>query len=99
VAAQAAAGSTIHGCPSGYACIYPEGAGWNGDHPSLKFYYYGSYKLSNQLNYHYVLNNQTGGALFRFCTDWSGNTCPFTLPAGYWTSYNLTPINSVRLAP
>jgi serine/threonine protein kinase len=97
IATQTAATSTLHGCPLGYACIYPEGAGWNGDRPSHKFYYYDFYQLSNQYNYHYIVNNQTGGALFRLCTDWNGNTCSYTLSAGYWTSYNLTPINSVRL--
>src|SRR5258708_1605771 len=40
--AMAAASTTVHGCPLYYACIYPQNAGWNGDHPSLMFYYYGA---------------------------------------------------------
>jgi hypothetical protein len=54
-----AAGSTIHGCPSGAVCVYPENAGWNGDRPSLEFWSYGAHNLSNQYGNHYVLNNQT----------------------------------------
>jgi hypothetical protein len=91
--------STIHGCPPGYGCIYPENAGWNNDHPSLMYYYYGTYQLSYQEGYHYVFNNQTGGAKFWYCTDWNGNTCPSYQPAGTWWNVNLSPINSVKLTP
>ena len=96
-AAPALAAGTVHGCPSGYACIYPQNAGWNGDRPSLKYYRYGSYQLSNQFGNHYVLNNQTGGAPFWACTDWNGNTCPWYVEAGRSYQVDLTPINSVRL--
>lgn len=53
-----AAGATIHGCPSGAVCVYPQNAGWNGDKPSLEFFSYGAHNLSNQVGHHYVLNNQ-----------------------------------------
>jgi hypothetical protein len=95
-AAQAA---TVHGCPSGYACIYPQDAGWNNDKPSLKYYHYGTYQLSNQFGNHYIMNNQTGGAPIWGCTDWNGNTCPWYVGAGSWAVANLTPINSVKLVP
>lgn len=89
---------TIHGCPVGWACIYPENAGWNGDHPSLMYYYYGVYQLSNQFGDHYLYNNQTGGAWFYLCSDWNGNSCPIYVPnGGPGYHANLTPINSVKL--
>jgi hypothetical protein len=94
--AQAA---TIHGCPSGYVCVYPENAGWNGDRPSLKYYTYGAHNLSNQFGYHYVFNNQTDYAISRFCLKYDGRDCGWTLFAGNYTNFDLTPINSIYLAP
>jgi hypothetical protein len=91
------AAGTVEGCPSGYACIYPENKGWNNGHPSLMFYYYGTYPLSNQFGNHYMFNNQTNGSLFWFCTDSNGNTCPKYQPTGTWSQFNLTPIYSVKL--
>ncbi len=90
---------TVHGCPSGYACIYPQDAGWNGDHPSQTWYSYGTYQLSNQYGNHYIYNNQTGGAPFWLCTDWKGNTCPSYVAAGAAAQTDFTPINSVKLVP
>ena len=77
-----AAGSTIHGCPSGAVCVYPENAGWNGDRPSLEFWSYGPHNLSNQYGHHYVLNNQT---------DWlpPGGGYAAAMAGGY-TGYNTT---------
>ncbi|WP_433543859.1 hypothetical protein ACQPZG_01155 (plasmid) [Streptomyces sp. CA-294286] len=49
LAGSAQAGSeaaTVHGCPSGYVCLYPN-ASWNNDRPAFKWYRYGSYNLSN----------------------------------------------------
>jgi hypothetical protein len=63
------------------------------------YYYYGTYQLSYQEGYHYVLNNQTGGAKFWYCTDWNGHTCPSYQVAGTWWNVNLSPINSVKLTP
>lgn len=93
------AAGTVHGCPEGYACIYPQDAGWNGDHPSQMWYYYGTYQLSNQFGNHYIYNNQTGGAPFWLCTDWNGNTCPLYVAAGTSAQTDFTPINSVKLTP
>jgi hypothetical protein len=91
----APAAESVHGCQSGYACIYPEG---NSETPSPAFYHYGVHRLSNQFNRHIVFNNQTGGALLKLCTDWNGNTCPYTVsPGGWGVTYDLTPINSVVL--
>jgi hypothetical protein len=90
---------SLHGCPLGYACIYPENAGWNNDQPSQKFYYFRTYQLSNQYGTHYVLNHQVGGASFWLCTDWNGNSCAQYVPiSDDGVAVNLTPINSVKLS-
>ena len=58
--AQAASG-TVHGCPRGAVCLYPQDKGWNGDHPQAGgvFYSYGPHNLKGQHGNHYVLNNET----------------------------------------
>lgn len=98
---SSSSGSTDHGCPSGDVCIYPEGAGWNGDHPeSSGFYYnYGYYNLSGQYGTHRVFNNQYGGATMRLCTNYGGTGCGSALAAGKYEDANLTPINSITLEP
>ena len=88
---------TFHGCASGWACIYPKDVVRDGDRPSLRYYHYGSYQLSNQFGVHYVYNNQFGGAIFYLCRDWFGNDCPFAFFPGQGAAVDLTPINSVRL--
>ena len=88
----------LHGCAAGYACVYPQDAGLNNDHPSQTFYYFGVYQLSNQYGNHYVLNDQVGGASFWLCTDWNGNDCPLYIPNGVGVEVDLTPINSVKLS-
>lgn len=89
---------SLHGCPSGAVCVYPQNAGWNGDRPSLTFYSYGAHNLSNQVGQHYVLNNQTGGATARTCTGYNGTgDCQGYLGAGYYVDKDLTPINSIVL--
>lgn len=96
--APAPAGGTVHGCPYGDVCVYPEGKGWNNDVPSIEYYTYGYHNLVNQLNYHYVLNNQWGSATASFCTGYGGGgTCSPTLAMGTSTNINLTPINSITL--
>ena len=67
-ASPARAAGTVHGCQSGYVCIYPQNAGWNGDRPSLRFYTYGAHNLSNQFGTHRMLNNQYGGAWVVLCS-------------------------------
>ena len=56
-----AASSTVHGCPRGAVCIYPQNKGWNNGHPESSgvFWSYGPHNLSNQTGDHYVLNNQS----------------------------------------
>ncbi len=87
------------GCPDGWVCLYPQNAGWNGGHPSHKWFRYGSYDLSNQLGIHRFLNNQTGGAKAWTCRNYGGTNCPTYQPAGTWWDYDFTPINSVKLTP
>ncbi|MBO1765574.1 MULTISPECIES: hypothetical protein [Allobranchiibius] len=106
VAPAHAAGSTVHGCAYGYVCIYPQNAGWNGDHPSLRYYHYGTDNLSNQVGYHYVLNNQYNAGL-AFCTGYNGKSCNSGLgnwgeshaKGASWNNVYLTPINSIELGP
>ncbi|GHP01113.1 hypothetical protein KSF_111600 [Reticulibacter mediterranei] len=97
--AHAAPAGTIHGCPSGYVCIYPQNAGWNGDKPSLKYYYYGVYQLSNQYGTHEIFNNQYSNAGFDLCTDWNGTVCDLGFSINSYGAVDLTPINSVRVKP
>ncbi|WP_218030954.1 hypothetical protein [Dictyobacter aurantiacus] len=85
------------GCPSGYFCIYPTSS-CSGT-PSNTYYYYGTYKLYNQYGNHCIFNNQTGSAVVWYCTDSYGNTCPSYSWAGAWGDVDLTPINSIKLAP
>jgi hypothetical protein len=95
--ASPAAAATVHGCPTGYVCIYAQNAGWGNDAPTHMFYYYGYYNLSNQYGTHRVLNNQYDGAEALLCLNYGGSNCTYTLAAGYYIDFNLTPINSVRL--
>jgi hypothetical protein len=49
-------------CESGYACaLVPYANGWY----TFKFYYYGTYYLSNWLGTGVAFNDQTGGAAMR----------------------------------
>jgi hypothetical protein len=94
-----AAAATVHGCAAGDVCIYPS-AGWNGDRPSFHWAAYGAHNLSNQYGTHRVFNNQTGGAIAYLCTGYDGTGTYYgPIYAGYYVDYNLTPINSVFLAP
>lgn len=105
VAAPAQA-ATIHGCPYGDVCVYPQNAGWNGDRPSLEFVTYGPHNLSNQLGNHYVLNNQYNawGILcygYNGANQWKGLWTYASDPrqGQSWGNFNLTPINSIDLEP
>jgi hypothetical protein len=92
--------ATAHGCASGYVCVYPQNAGWNGDRPSLRFYTYGAHNLSNQFGTHRVFNNQFSRAWASLCSGYNGTgTSLFLLGAGYATDFNLTPVNSIKLSP
>ena len=88
-----------HGCPRGYVCIYPRDAGWNNNHPSYRFYYYGVHNLHNQFGTHRVFNNQYDQASANLCPRY--NTCFLEgmawIRASEWGDYNLTPVNSISL--
>ncbi|MCC5656060.1 hypothetical protein LC608_03480 [Nostoc sp. XA010] len=96
-ATSPAQAQTKYKCPSGYVCIYAENAYIDTSTPSNKYYRYGTYKLYNQYNYHWVYNNQTGGASVLLCKNSNGTNCPFTLYQGQYGYYDLTPINSIKL--
>jgi hypothetical protein len=110
--AAPAQAATVHGCPHGAVCIYPQNAGWNNDHPSVTMYSYGAHNLSNQIGNHYVLNNQydDGGfpVIAVLCYGYNGTNCDDNLTIYQWdrstargvswNNYNLTPINSVILS-
>ncbi|MGW8988024.1 hypothetical protein ACWGQ9_35920 [Streptomyces parvus] len=93
---SAEAAATIHGCPSGYVCVYPT-ASWKGG-PSLKFYKYGTHPISNQFGMKRFFNNQTGGAKAYMCKGSNGTKCSGNQRAGTYYDYNFTPINSIKLA-
>lgn len=94
--AQAAPQATIHGCPTGYVCMYP-GAGWNGDVPTHKYFRYGTYNLSNMFGTYRILNNQTDNAWMRTCTGYNGTGCEGYLYPPNYIDKNMTPINSIVL--
>ncbi|MFE0192669.1 hypothetical protein [Streptomyces sp. NPDC058989] len=93
----AGAAGEYQGCPSGYVCLYPN-AGWNGGHPTYKWYTYGAHNISNQFGVKRLFNNQTGGAIARNCTGYNGTGCQGIQSAGTYADYNYTPYNSVLLA-
>jgi hypothetical protein len=92
---------TKEGCPLGYACIYPQNAGWNNGVPEARgmYYVYGTYVLQNEYKAHYVLNNQTGNAPIYLCYHADGTDCSGTICPPYWINWDLTPFNSIVLAP
>ncbi|MFD7906026.1 hypothetical protein ACFVSN_08120 [Kitasatospora sp. NPDC057904] len=84
---------TINGCADGYVCIYA-----NDGTITNRYYNYGTYNLSNQYGYKWILNNQTGGAKVSFCTGYNGVDCGPAYTAVSWLYINLTPINSIVIA-
>ncbi|MFF8278350.1 hypothetical protein ACF05T_19935 [Streptomyces lateritius] len=92
------AAGTVHGCPSGAFCIYPENAEWNNDVPS-HIYWEGMYNLVDQYGHHYLLNNQTDGWVVDICRKYNGVDCPWYMVQGASWSLDLTEINSVVLRP
>ncbi|MFE5520308.1 hypothetical protein ACFQ9Q_21690 [Streptomyces virginiae] len=91
--------NTVEGCRSGEACIWPEGSPAAGVQPSLRFSNAGTYNLSNQENWHWVLNNQTQNWKFKLCTGWNGGGTCTNIPVDQWVAVNLSPINSVIVSP
>ncbi|MFF4079197.1 hypothetical protein ACIO87_23450 [Streptomyces sp. NPDC087218] len=95
-AAEAGAAATIHGCPSGAVCLYPNGS-WANDKPTYIFYSYGAHKIYNQYGIKRIYNHQTGGATARNCYDAAGNNCGGYQKADTYADYDYTPYNSIRL--
>ncbi|MDK0521139.1 hypothetical protein [Streptomyces sp. ML-6] len=95
-AAAAGAAATIHGCPSGAVCLYPNGS-WANDKPTYIFYSYGVHKIYNQYGVKRIYNHQTGGATARNCYDAAGNNCGGHQKANTYADYDYTPYNSIRL--
>ncbi|MFJ1586491.1 hypothetical protein ACIOC1_24615 [Streptomyces sp. NPDC088197] len=93
-----AAGGTVHGCPYGAVCVYPNDTDWGNDHPSFVYWSYGAHNLSNQYGWHDVLNNQSGGARARLWTGYNGTgqVVDDLVAGGAW-HYDLGPVNSITL--
>ncbi|AUY48033.1 hypothetical protein [Streptomyces sp. CB01881] len=93
--AQAADGSW-DGCPYGAVCVYGEGAPTSTP-PTDVFWSYGAHNLQNKTGWHWVLNNQSGGAHAHLCLGYNGTNCNYDMPAqnGVWA--DLTPVNSITL--
>lgn len=79
-------------CPTGYACaIVP----YNGGYTFFKFYYYGTYSLSNWYGRGSVYNHQTDGASMRL---YDRNGAQLACIKAEWPwSGNWDPVWSVRL--
>ncbi|WP_413755984.1 hypothetical protein [Streptomyces sp. MMBL 11-3] len=94
--ADARAADDWAGCPSGAVCIYPQ----NQDparNPSNVYWAYGPHNLSNQSGWHWVLNNQTGGASAELCLNYGGTNCNYTIGAQKGVYADLGPVNSIKL--
>lgn len=86
------------GCPYGAVCIYGQGVEpRDNPHPTNIYYSYGAHNLSNQVGYHWVYNNQYGGASTTLCNGYNGTNCGETFPEGYAGYRDLTPVNSITL--
>jgi phospholipase A2-like protein len=96
-----ATGPSLHGCPYGAVCVYPQNRGLNGGHPEPGgvYFSYGAHNLRNQLGNHTVVNNQYAGAVYRLCFGYGGSQCGRLVPPGRTVTYDLSPINSIVLAP
>ncbi|MEU3346072.1 hypothetical protein ABZ723_13925 [Streptomyces sp. NPDC006700] len=96
--ANAAATADLYGCPSGAVCVYAEGKPASSSTLTHTYWSYGAHNLSNQFNWHWVINNQTGGASADLCYEYNGGNCTGgKIAAGGWQAVNLSPINSIRL--
>jgi len=84
-----------HGCPSGYVCLY-HGPSWDDDSPESKYFYYGTFDISERGMYR-IFNNQDYGDWVDICRSSSGTDCPKSLKPGAYVDIDLTPINSIRL--
>ncbi|MEU0677040.1 hypothetical protein ABZ330_29900 [Streptomyces sp. NPDC006172] len=90
--------ATLYGCPSGAVCVYAQDQPASSSTLTHAYYSYGAHNLSNQEGWHWVINNQTGGASTTMCYGYNGGNCTgTTIAAGSWSAENLSPINSIRL--
>jgi len=98
-AGTASASGSYYGCPYGAVCIYNNGDPNSGIESGGIYWSYGAHNLSNQYGYHYVVNNQYGGAWVETCTGYNGTGDGETIIYGepYGDSLYLTPINSIVL--
>lgn len=85
---------TQNGCPDGYVCIYAQDQPANPGTLTNSYYRYGTYNLSNQYGWHWIDNNQTGGAHVTLCYGYNGTNCQAPLGPG-WYAVDLGPINSI----
>lgn len=102
IAAGSPASADYAICAKGHVCITDDTKLF--EKKIYDWYYYGAYNLSNQYGYKRLYNEQTGGAVVRFYSGYNGTgTVLRTIypdPNGHnlW-AVNLTPVNSVVLAP
>lgn len=98
-AGPASAAGSYYGCPYGAVCIYNTSDPRSGIERGGIYWSYGAHNLSNQFGYHYVVNNQYGGAWVETCTGYNGtgNGETIIFAAPYGDSLYLTPINSIVL--
>jgi hypothetical protein len=82
-------------CESGYACAtVPYGSGVY----VFKFYYYGTYYLSNWYGWGWGINNQTGGAAMRILNSSGGQMQCIAPPPVQWTTdVYWTPVYRIQL--
>jgi hypothetical protein len=97
--ATTAQAASYQGCDTGYVCLYPENRGWNNGRPSHRWYYYGTYNLSNLYGVHRIFNNQTGAADLELCWLYDGRQCLVRMTRGTYADFDFTPINSIKLTP
>ncbi|NUS12241.1 MAG: hypothetical protein HOY69_12720 [Streptomyces sp.] len=89
------AGDSWDGCPSGAVCVYAQDA--DAVTPTDVYWSYGAHNLSNQTGWHWVLNNQTGGAHAHLCQGYNGADCTYDIAAQNGVRADLTPVNSITL--
>lgn len=92
----AAAGTTRHGCPYYYACMYTS-SGWKNNTPEHEWYYYGCYALYNEYGTRWIYNNQSGGGDISLFGLYCGSGVLMTFTPGGWGQFNVTPVDWVEL--
>ncbi|WP_328299837.1 hypothetical protein OG389_20030 [Streptomyces sp. NBC_00435] len=93
-----ASNQPVGGCLSGEACIWPQDSPVAGVAPTHHFSRAGSYNLSGQEGWHWVLNNQTKNWKFKLCTGWNGGGTCTSMPIDEFVPVDLHPINSVVIS-